>query len=133
MSGGISASGSPVMVRVMRYLSGSSVITGRTFFATGLYFFLPAAKTGSGSGIVVDVVEVSKAADGSENEEESVAERVRGVAVSVEESVSERDRGVAKSVEESVIVSVVGTVERVGGTEGRDIVAGGDGEGIGME
>jgi hypothetical protein len=34
------ASGSPIMFLMIRYLSGSSPITGLTFSATGLYFFL---------------------------------------------------------------------------------------------
>src|SRR5882757_3302219 len=36
---GMSFSGSPLTSRVMRNLLGSSVLTGRIFRATGLYFF----------------------------------------------------------------------------------------------
>jgi hypothetical protein len=40
---GKSASGSPTMLRTIRNLSGRSVIFGRIFSATGLYFFLVGA------------------------------------------------------------------------------------------
>jgi hypothetical protein len=39
LSTGMPASGSPTMLRMMWNCSGRSVITGLTFFNTGLYFF----------------------------------------------------------------------------------------------
>jgi hypothetical protein len=41
---GRSASGSPMIFHRIRNFSGSSPMMGRTFFATGLYFFLAERK-----------------------------------------------------------------------------------------
>lgn len=46
---GIEARGSPIILRTIRYRSGKSPSTGRTFFATGLYFFFVAAKVARGA------------------------------------------------------------------------------------
>ena len=57
----MSERGSPMMLRMMRYCEGRSVLTGRTFRATGLYFFFCPMYAGEGSTFsgVSDVLEIA--------------------------------------------------------------------------
>jgi hypothetical protein len=58
------ARGSPLISRMMRNFRGTSVYTGRTFLATGLYFFVAKVDKLFGGGDAKDVEEFEYAKDG---------------------------------------------------------------------
>ena len=60
--------GSPEIVRTIRNRSGRSVNSGRTFWATGLYFFFPARRVASGVRVRGKTSTGSKGESMSDNE-----------------------------------------------------------------
>jgi hypothetical protein len=103
---GISASGSPMMLRMMRNLLGSSARMGRVLSATDLYFFLGRAKIGTKSsqfGVVAGCGELEKEkeeAEGGNTETGGKSQAERYILVRMELYVAALEVGEKSEIEE---------------------------------